>query len=528
MKGFISILKGRKFRTGKVINSSFLLKTPKEEKENIIMKTDYYPKLMNNIQSKKVKLSSTKLNYIKPKKSKINENYEDLFFYFLKNSEKIENFETSEENKKKSKENIFQIKTNENKSKVIYDEEQYSDDEEKQKKRINIKQIYYHEIYLNFIQNKIQWKNFLFPKGIYNLMYQKSRIKQKEIFKFCIQKNYNYNNVIKSYDKIYTNITLKHNWELSPHIAYMNYVKTNKKKNLSQSKELNRKNLSLYNLDLSDVVIKANNKGEGRTLMYIGKVFNIYVEDYLKKNKNIISINLIEPKLRKEIVYNDTDLLKSLKIKQKMDFSCNNNSYNNLLKSNKMNILNKKIKQNYNLHLIINDLNLNTKPKLLSTSSSDTKNIINYKRCNTELKELNNSSKSNIKNNQNIPFYSKFNFNESYKNIIRNFSADKKTKKDFNNIIENNKNGINKQQINIKSPSPKKVTFSPSSFKLYKPIIKIDNCNNLNNHISNNINKPIFSKINLNNNEKQEIENNKSNNSILYYFKKSNSEFYYL
>ena len=310
MKGFISILKGRKFRTGKVINSSFLLKTPKEEKENIIMKTDYYPKLMNNIQSKKVKLSSTKLNYIKPKKSKINENYEDLFFYFLKNSEKIENFETSEENKKKSKENIFQIKTNENKSKVIYDEEQYSDDEEKQKKRINIKQIYYHEIYLNFIQNKIQWKNFLFPKGIYNLMYQKSRIKQKEIFKFCIQKNYNYNNVIKSYDKIYTNITLKHNWELSPHIAYMNYVKTNKKKNLSQSKELNRKNLSLYNLDLSDVVIKANNKGEGRTLMYIGKVFNIYVEDYLKKNKNIISINLIEPKLRKEIVYNDTDLLK--------------------------------------------------------------------------------------------------------------------------------------------------------------------------------------------------------------------------
>ena len=152
------------------------------------MKTDYYPKLMNNIQSKKVKLSSTKLNYIKPKKSKINENYEDLFFYFLKNSEKIENFETSEENKKKSKENIFQIKTNENKSKVIYDEEQYSDDEEKQKKRINIKQIYYHEIYLNFIQNKIQWKNFLFPKGIYNLMYQKSRIKQKEIFKILYSK----------------------------------------------------------------------------------------------------------------------------------------------------------------------------------------------------------------------------------------------------------------------------------------------------------------------------------------------------
>jgi hypothetical protein len=275
-------------------------------------------------------------------KNKFIEDYEDLFFYFLQISDKIDEFEVSFQINKNSENNQNDLKNNEHK---FEEDEDNSDIKRKPQKKINANEIFYHELYLGLINNKIQWINFLFPKGIYNLMYQKSRIKQKEIFKFCIQKNYNYNNVIKSYDKIYTNITLKHNWELSPHIAYMNYVKTNKKKNLSQSKELNRKNLSLYNLDLSDVVIKANNKGEGRTLMYIGKVFNIYVEDYLKKNKNIISINLIEPKLRKEIVYNDTDLLKGLKIKQKMDFSYNNNSYNNLLKNNKMNFLNKKKKK---------------------------------------------------------------------------------------------------------------------------------------------------------------------------------------
>ena len=530
MKGFISLLKGRKFRMGKVINSSFLLKNQKEEKENNFTQTDHYSKLINNINSKK-----TKLNYIqaqiKSKKNKINENYEDLFFYFLKNSEKIENFETSEEKKIKSEGNMFQIKINENKSQVEYDDEENNlNNEEQQKKRINIKKIFYHEIYLNFIKNKQQWKNFLFPKGIYNLFYQKSRKKQKEIFRFCIKNNYKYKDVIKSYDKIYTNKTLKHNWELSSYSAYINYVKINKKKNLSQSKENYRKNLSLYNLDLSDVVIKVNNKGEGRALIYIGKIFNIYTEDYLKKNKNnnnnIISMNLIEPKLRKEIVYTDTDLIKRIKIKQKMDYSYNNNSYNNLLYNNKTNYLNKKIKQNYNLHLIINNLNINKK----TTPSSENKNIANYKRYNSELKEINNSSKLNIKNKKNISLNSIFNCYESYKNIFNNFSTEENIKKDNNNNkIENNKklNVIYKKQIYEKRFSPKKVKFSPSSFKSYRPTIKMENYKNLNSNI-NNIIKPNYTKINLKNNEKQEIENKKSKNNLIYYFKKNNSDFYYL
>ena len=85
-------------------------------------------------------------------------------------------------------------------------------------------------------------------------MYQKSRKKQKEILKYCLKNHKDYKTVITSYDKCYTNKTLKHNWELSPNEAYSNYYKIYKKKFLSQKKEPN-KNLDLLT-NYSDVVIK--------------------------------------------------------------------------------------------------------------------------------------------------------------------------------------------------------------------------------------------------------------------------------
>ena len=58
MKGFVSLLKGRKFRKGKVNNSSFLLKTPKQEKEQekVFTETDYFPKINNITHTKFNKL----------------------------------------------------------------------------------------------------------------------------------------------------------------------------------------------------------------------------------------------------------------------------------------------------------------------------------------------------------------------------------------------------------------------------------------------------------------------------------------
>ena len=55
-------------------------------------------------------------------------------------------------------------------------------------------------------------------------------------------------------------------------------------------------------------------ENKGKTLIYDGKLLSVYVDDYLRKNKDtfILSINSPTQK-KKEIIYNAKDLLPSLK-----------------------------------------------------------------------------------------------------------------------------------------------------------------------------------------------------------------------
>ena len=520
MKGFISLLKGRKFRSGKTYNSSFLLKTPKEEKEEekLYINTDNFPKKNNLLHSSLNKLKNKKFAIVKPKKTKINEDYEDLFFYFLKKPGKINGFEFSSQTKKKFQNNFLQINNNESKSKNENEDYSNSNEEDPLQKDINIKQIFYHEIYLNFANNKLIWNNFSFPKGVYSLMYQKSRKKQKEILKYSLKHNKKYENVINAYEKIYSSSLKKNNWELNPHAAYINYNKIIRNNKLSQSKQNSHKHLDLRT-NYSDIIIKVDNNGKDRTLMYIGKLFNIYIEDYLKdKNNNeIISMNTQEQKPKKEIIYNYNQLLKKAKIKLKMNYSfTGNKSISNLSNKNNIKFLNSKIKQKYNINLAFNTMKNKKK-------SSDNKNIIDYEKCNSELNRL---SIRIIHNNNS--FNSKFNSNDNiiFNNLVNYSLTDKNKNKEFFYKIEKHKNNINKIRINDEEMKKNKNLFSPTSFKSYKPLVL--NEHNINTNNSNEKNQ-FYSKLSLKKKIPEQIKKEfKKNSIILNYFKKNNSDFYYL
>ena len=501
MKELKSLLKGKKLKNSINKNSLFFIKKIKENKEVNNTENNYFPK-NNNIL-----LSRRNSNIFKSKK-KVNEDYEDLFLHFLKTPEKIDMFEPLSEKSKKTKNIYPQIKHSGSKFEED-EEEQYLNENKTAKKEINIKKIFYQELYLNLIDNKLKWNNFFFSKGVYNIMYQKSRIKQKQILKFSLKYNKKCETIIKSYEKIYTSLICKHNWNLSPKIAYDNYYKIYLKKYLAQNKDNNNKNL---NSNYSDVVIKADNNGQGKTLMFIGKLFNVYIDDNYKNNKkedHIISMDIKEQKSRKEVIYTYSELMAKSKMKLKPNYS-----YNTRLSSNKLEnkeskeILIKKLKQNNNFNFIINSLRNNNN----SFEKGHVLEIKNFRRFNTE-----SSANSKIKKNKNY-----FSFNSIFINTNENISNNNKKDYSLTDKIKNKSkiysdNKYNSQkQITSTEPTQSGLSFSPN---YYKPFFKKENDNNKN--------KPLYSKLILNKKiQTPKLEKNKKEKLVLNFFK-NNSDFYY-
>ena len=301
MKGLISLLKRSKFKK----DSLFLIKKHKVKRDASQTEKDFFPNINNMTHSKIQQLKDNrKLNLFNKKNSKFNEDYDDLFFYFLKIYDKIDEFDLSSQINKN-------FENNQNGHKFEEDEDN-TYIKRKPQKAINIKEIFYHKLYIGLTDNKIQWNNFLFSKGIYKLIYRKSKAKQKEISKFCLKYNQNFDTIINSYGKIYTILTHKHNWELSPLRAFNNYKNLCISKNSSQSKEKSSIKLNKLYPSLCDIIVKVNNNGQGKTLIYVGKNYNIYLEDYLRDNSknDLISMQVQESiskhKYRKEIVYDKT------------------------------------------------------------------------------------------------------------------------------------------------------------------------------------------------------------------------------
>lgn len=538
MIGLLSLLKRTNFKK----DSLFLIKKHKVERDMSQTEKDFFPNINNMTHSKIQQLKDNrKMNLFNKKNSKFNEDYDDLFFYFLQIYDKIDEFEVSTHINKHSENSQDGLKYNGHK---FEEDEENSDSKRKLQKAINVNEIFYSELYLGLTTNKIQWNNFLFSKGIYYLMYRKSKVKQKEISKFCFKYNENFESIINSYEKIYTSITYKHNWELSPLRAFNNYKNLCISKNLSQSKEKSNKKLNNLVPSLCDIVVKVNNSGQGKTLIYVGKNYNIYLDDYLKdnSNNNLISMqvqdSISKHKYRKEIVYDYSDFKQKSRLKLQNSLSYNkkrNKIYNNLnIHRNNKNPLIKNIKMTNNYNKTFGKMG-NSKEKYLD------KNNLHSHRFNTENNKL---SLINAQRNKNF-----FSYNSIFNNKIVN--AEKKDEslspldkiknndylqkrrkfKENSKIEEYKKFLINDKNNNKESKCDQFSSFSPN---LYKPIIlkgndtTINNNNNVyDNENNNKKNKIYLTKLIMKKKlQKDKTENNQKKQNILNYFK-SRSDFYY-
>lgn len=450
MKGYISLLKGIKFKKNKNINSLFLLKKPQEEKENELNDNDsnMLPKIINGKKIEIIKNAIKepkkiiKLFKRKSKVSKKYDDYEDLFFYLLKIPQKLELFEVNCSIRTKMKED------EENKKEDINAYESESEDDfNKIINNIDINKIFYKRIYYGLTEKDKQlWENFNFPKAIYKIIYKKSKLKQKEILTYCVKYGMKYDSVINSYEKLYTSKTKKRNWDLDPISAYNNYLEIfNQDENLMKSEQLenntNNNNIAYEYEKIKlnkDIVIKTNNKGKGKTLIFDGKLLDVYVDDYLRNNygKYIISIN--SPKQnKKEIIYDSRDLFP--KLKQSFSFDRNN------------------IKKNKN--------NLNLKTHLINNMTVDNKNskkglFFNNKKKNKENIFAINNTNSIEKNKRNI---NKLSLSPAFSNNNNNYQ---KTDAFFNNNEEFSSKLILGRIIN-KNKKTKRNLFTMFKFSYY-------------------------------------------------------------
>ena len=359
MKGYISILKGAKLAKNaknKNFKSLFMLKKEiKEEKESnnndgVVNNINYKPKNLKNV----IKEPKQMIKLLKRQSrmtTKIYSDYEELFFHFLKNNPKMIDFEIFTINNK--------INQKADDKKEIDNFEDESDmDFNKENKKIDINKIFYSSIYLGLTKkNQIYWSNFLFPKGIFKIFYKKSKTKQKEILDYSIKYNIEYNILINSYEKKYTIKTKKFNYNLDPETAYINYLEINNKSDeILKKEEIKDKaeimSLSYNYINRDNIVIKTNNNGKGKILIFCGNKTNIYIDDYSKNSlyneNNTMPIYSNSNENNKEIIYKSRDLLPKIKqsfsfdktkyLKNKNNFkSNNNNSKNNILLTNCIN-----------------------------------------------------------------------------------------------------------------------------------------------------------------------------------------------
>ena len=253
------------------------------------------------------KKKSSEGNYLNSNNNENEDNlkiddYEDLFLYFLLNMEKIEYFE-----------------------KIL---------KHKKERRMN-NNYYFLGIFESLTTEKVYWNNFYFPKYVFRLFYLKSRHLQKEIIKYSITNGKEIMEVINSYNKIYTSLTKIKNWRLKPADAYLNYENINKKRNVEIEKN-NKNTMSKIN-SFTDFVIRTNNKGRGKTLIFLGKTINIYIDDIdsnLNKNMGLSMAtedSEFNTKVKNEIIYTFDDA--AIKAK-KGGLTINNKIFNHINNSN--------------------------------------------------------------------------------------------------------------------------------------------------------------------------------------------------
>ena len=462
MLHYQSLLKNNTFKN-KRLKSSFMIEDTK--KINPIYKKS--SKHLTIMESSKLNQFSPSFRYKSKKTGELmsldnnnsnidddellSEDYEELFYYFLLETEKIEHFEK-------------QI--------------------EKKEKRINNKKYLFNFIYQILTDEKKRWNNFLFPEAVYKLLYIKSRKLQKDIIQYSITSGKTINDILNAYDKKYTNKKKVKNWNLKPQEAYKNYEKIILKQKTENDNLNKSSNPYFKNINYTDFVIKTDNNGKGKTLIFLGKAINIYIDDLDKYHNQDNTISMateeseFKKKIKNEIIYTFDDI--TLKAKKR---NASNNTNMHKLKNNKR------------------QLDKNKLETLKSKLNCDYKKSIRYL-----------SSDKNKKNKTHI-FKQKYDLNYIYNNYNRCAnklpSITKLNKKNKNCsdriILKEIKDGINNTNMNInKNDNIKFEKEFPIKQKIERHKKSINSFS-------------IFERENI----------PKSHKKIINFFTKGNSDFYY-
>ena len=432
MLKYKSLLKGEFFKN-KNIKSSFLIEDKKNNNlllNNLRRNDNKRLKLYNSSIKDNSKKSSKNINFdnykkIDNDKSFTSGDYEDLFFSFLLETEGIDIFEKQLELKKDKK------------------------------IRINKKYIFNY-IYQVFTEEKKRWNNFLFTETVYQILYIKSRKVIKEIIQYSVYSGAKIKDIINSYDKKYTCKRKVKNWSLRPQEAFKNYENIKLKAKLEKEKNNNVGNY-FKTVNNTDFVVKTDNFGNGKTLIFLGKAINIYIDDLDKFHKNDKGISMaveeseFNKKIKNEIVYTYDDIILKTK-KRNMTINSNRFEMNKLKNENTKKSIDKKSFKNFKTNLNLDfknstkffSLDKNEKNRTKIYNQKPNINIFNnyQKHLNklpniTKLEKTNNKNKKN-ENRENSNTKSNKNVNINYRRVFPNLQNKKKSKKFINsfNIFE--------------------------------------------------------------------------------------------
>ena len=432
MLKYKSLLKGEFFKN-KNIKSSFLIEDKKNNNlllNNLRRNDNKRLKIYNSSIKDNSKKSSKNINFdnykkIDNDKSFTSGDYEDLFFSFLLETEGIDIFEKQLELKKDKK------------------------------IRINKKYIFNY-IYQVFTEEKKRWNNFLFTETVYQILYIKSRKVIKEIIQYSVYSGVKIKDIINSYDKKYTCKRKVKNWSLRPQEAYKNYENIKLKAKLEKEKNNDVGNY-FKTVNNTDFVVKTDNFGNGKTLIFLGKAINIYIDDLDKFHKNDKGISMaveeseFNKKIKNEIVYTYDDIILKTK-KRNMTINSNRFEMNKLKNENTKKSIDKKSFKNFKTNLNLDfknstkffSLDKNEKNRTKIYNQKPNINIFNnyQKHLNklpniTKLEKTNNKNKKN-ENRENSNTKSNKNVNINYRRVFPNLQNKKKSNKFINsfNIFE--------------------------------------------------------------------------------------------
>ena len=449
MKRYISLLKGRMFKGGKIKNSSLFFN--KQKIKSLSNDNHLYQKTISNLNERgNIPRNQITFNSLL-RKNTIQRKSKDKVLYLNTEDSNLQNFEDCERNNNSDiYEDLFLklLQENDDIPNII---------NPNKNNKFNFKYGFYSLFELFSSSPKIKWKNFEISGLIFRILYIISLKIKKEIKYFSIIYNKDLNEIINSYDKKYTQKLRMRNWNIKPGNAYRNFVKTNLKIEMDAKTEVN-KVIENMNMKCTDFVVKTNNHGKGKTLIFFGKCLNLYIDDHRNDNSkkyNGISMATEESEFNKninfEIVYDSEEAARK---------KCNKNIFKKLNRKtidSFKTIQSKGFKSTFNLknknklhggstdkfcatatlykqykNLILNESDKNNKDTK-SNKNLNTSNNISSKSNSNLLPKIRSKSKGNIISLPNEPKIKK------YRNFFKSFSVfkDGNSKKNKQRNIKN-------------------------------------------------------------------------------------------